>query len=350
MITVSRAHKIELVPTKEQAVALCKAAGTARYTYNWALAQYKGALDKGEKPSIPELKKRWNQEKPEWVYESPKDCNQQPFANLQAAFSKFFKKTAKFPSFKKKGQRDSFYVSNDKFGLSGDVIRLPVIGKIRMTESPRFEGKIQSATVSARAGRWFVSISYETQIEDTRATEGIVGIDLGIKALATLSDGTVVENPKALTKSLKKLKHLNQCLARKVKGSANWLKCKKKLGQLHYRTSCVRNDNIHKATTAIAKNHGTVVVETLNIKGMLQNRKLARAVSDCGFYEFKRQLQYKCRKVVEADRFYPSSKTCSGCGVVKAGLTLSERTYRCACCGLEIDRDLNAALNLSRLA
>jgi putative transposase len=349
-MNLNRAHLIQLKPTAEQKQAFAKACGTARFTYNWALACYKEALDKGEKPNIDALKKQWNASKPEWVYESPKDANQQPFTNLKASFSKFFSKLSAFPSFKKKGQRDSFYVSNDKFSINGKEVRLPVIGKVKMTESLRFEGKIQSGTVSRKGDKWFLSISVQTEIEDTRATTGTVGIDLGIKSLAVLSDKTEVPNPKPLKTNLQRLHRLQKAMSRKLKGSKNWVKSVTKLRKLYYKISCVRNDNIHKATTTIAKNHGTVVVETLGVSNMLKNSRLSRAISDCGFYEFKRQLLYKCRKVVEAPRFYPSSKTCSGCGNIKDVLLLSERTYKCTSCSLSINRDLNAAINLSRLA
>jgi putative transposase len=347
---VNRAHLIQLKPTAEQKQAFAKACGTARFTYNWALAQYKEALDKGEKPSIDLLKKQWNASKPEWVYESPKDANQQSFANLKTAFNKFFNKLSSFPNFKKKGQRDSFYISNDKFYVEGKVVKLPVIGKVKMTEELRFKGKIQSGTVSRKGNQWFLSISVETEIEDTRATAGTVGIDLGIKSLAVLSDNTEIPNPKPLKTNLQRLRRLQKSLSRKLKGSKIWIKAVDKLRKLYYRVTCIRNDNMHKATTNIAKNHGTVVVETLGVSNMLKNSKLARAIADCGFYEFKRQLLYKCRKVVEAPRFYPSSKTCSGCGNIKDALLLTERTYKCTSCSLCINRDLNAAINLARLA
>jgi putative transposase len=190
----------------------------------------------------------------------------------------------------------------------------------------------------------------QTEIEDTRATTGTIGIDLGIKSLAVLSNNAEIPNPKPLKTNLQRLRRLQKSLSRKLKGSKNWNKAVEKLRKLYYRITCIRNDNIHKATTTIAKNHSTVVVETLNVTGMLKNSKLARAISDCGWYNFKQQLMYKCRKLVEAPRFYPSSKTCSGCGNIKELLLLSERTYECTSCSLCVNRDLNAAINLSRLA
>jgi putative transposase len=221
---------------------------------------------------------------------------------------------------------------------------------VRTVEAPRFTGKLLSATVSTRAGKWFVSLSYEFEKEDVEVPAHTVGIDLGIKTLATLSTGQAFQSPKALSKNLYGLRALNKHLSRKVKGSKNWNRCKNKLSKLHFRVSNIRTDNAHKVTTEVAKNHSTVVLETLSIKEMLKNKKLSRAISDCGFYELKRQLLYKCLKVIEADRFYPSSKLCSSCGSKKDILLLSERTYKCTSCSLCINRDLNAALNLSRLA
>ncbi len=182
----------------------------------------------------------------------------------------------------------------------------------------------------------------------------VAGVDLGVKALATLSTGQVFENPKTYKKQLRKLQRLSRSHSRKVKGSRNKHKSKIKHAKHHARVANIRFDTLHKITNYLCKNHAIIVVEDLNVSGMMKNDKLAQAIADCGFYEFRRQLEYKCEKfgsqLIVADRWYPSSKTCSCCGHKKEKLSLSERVFDCENCGNSIDRDLNAAINLSRLA
>jgi putative transposase len=184
--------------------------------------------------------------------------------------------------------------------------------------------------------------------------EAVVGVDLGVSVLATLSTGEPVEGPKSHARALKRLRRANKALARKRRGSANARKAKRRLGRLHAGIANVRREATHKLTTRLAKTFRTIAIEDLNVRGMVRNRPLVRAVSDGGFHEFRRQITDKARlygaRVVVADRWYPSSKTGSCCGVVKQTLALAERTFRCTDCGFEASRDLNAALNLARLA
>ena len=202
------------------------------------------------------------------------------------------------------------------------------------------------------AGRWYASLTVER--EDKPVTKppqgGAVGIDLGIKTLATLSDGTIIENPRLLRKSERKLKKAQKALSRKVKGSHRRAKARVKVARLHAHVANCRADAINKATTMIARTYSTVCIEDLNVAGMVKNHHLAKAVLDAAFGEFRRQLDYKTARSGAAlhvvDRWYPSSKTCSKCGRVKAKLPLAERVYRCDCCGLVMDRDLNAAINI----
>lgn len=352
MIT-NRAHKIRLYPTYRQVAVMRKACGTARYTYNWALAEVKKALDAGEKPSIPQLKKHWNKVKPKWVYEAPKDANQQPFANLTTAFNKFFKKTAKFPTFRNKGRRDSFYASNTVFRVDGRRVRLSKIGWVRMAEELRFEGKIMSGTVSCTAGQWYLSINVETTKKHERTTNGKVGVDLGIKALATMSDGTEVIGPKALRKNLKKLRRKSRQLSQKQKGSNNRRKAQRKLARLHKRIADVRKDCLHKLTTRLCRENQTVAIEDLNVAGMMKNGKLSRAIADMGFGEFRSQLEYKAKaygtQAIILDRWFPSTKLCPECKT-KNDMPLSKRTYECSCGYGPVDRDLHAARNILRAA
>ena len=307
------------------------------------------------------LKKHFNAIKGElfpWVYDSLRDANAQPFANLGQAFRNFFAGQAKYPRFKKKGKcRDAFYVANDKFHVEGDMITLPRIGKVKMREALRFDGKVICATVSRTANRWFVSISVEVDLP-VLASENQTrraGVDLGVKNLATvasLGDEIIIEGPKPLRAALKRLKRLNRSLSRKAKGSKNREKARLRLARCHTRIAGVRTDALHKLTTWLVRTYGCVVIEDLGVKGMVRNRKLARVISDMGFGEFRRQLEYKSElsegEIVVADRWFPSSKRCRQCDMVNESLTLKDRIFTCSGCGHVEDRDVHAARNLER--
>jgi putative transposase len=349
------AHKIRLDTTYKQRAYFAQAAGTARLVWNWALAEWDRQYRAGEKPSGMSLKKQFNAVKYElfpWLNGIHRDTHAAPFANLQKAFSRFFKKTAKRPKFKCKGKsRDSFAVANDKLKVDGKRVRLPVIGWVRLTESVRFSGRILSATVSRIADHWYISFQIDVgDAKRTRTADGQVGVDLGVKALAVTSDDQEFQAPKPLKQFLRKLARMQRWLARKVKGSKRREKIKNQIARLYARISNIRQDCLHKLTTKLCRENQAVVIEDLCVKGMFKNRKLSRAVSDVGFYEFRRQLGYKSEiygtELIIIDRFYPSSKTCSNCQSVKDSLSLSERTFKCDSCGYEIDRDLNAAKNL----
>lgn len=377
---VFRGYRVELDLNNKQQTLCRRHAGAARYAYNWGLARRIEAHSLGEKaPNYfslnPELNKLKKGELA-WMYEVSKCAPQEALRDLDKAFKGFFERAAKKKQGKLKGKVGFPRFKSRKrgigsFRLTGTIkvgerhIQLPRLGRLRLKEwgyIPTAGVKILSATVSSRAGRWFVSVQVEIeQPEPARGTGKPVGVDLGVKSMAVTSDGQVFANPKALAISLKKLRRLSRELSRKQKGSKNQGKAKRKLARLHYRISCIRQDALHKATTEIvaktkppSERPGVVVVEDLNVAGMVKNRKLARAISEVGFYEFRRQLAYKTKLyggvLLVADRFYPSSKTCSGCGVVKDELSLSERVYACASCGLRLDRDLNAARNLASLA
>jgi putative transposase len=346
-------NRIALDPTVEQSIALLRACGVARFTWNWALAAWNKAYAAGEKTSANKLKLTWNKTKHTaypWVGESPKDANQQPFSNLNTAFQRFFKKTAKRPTFKKKGQHDSFYVSNDKFTVSGHTVRLPVIGNVRLTEALRLTGKIMAGTVSREADRWFLSIQVEGDHQRPRTANGTVGIDLGLKTALVLSDGTSFDAPKPLKANLRRLKRRARQHSRKQKGSQNRKKSQCRLARCHARIKHIRRDWQHKVTTQVCRENQTIALEDLNVKGMTKNHCLARAINDVGFYELRRQFEYKAlrygSRVVIINRWLPTSKTCSNCACKKDVLALSERVFHCDHCGFEIDRDLNAAINI----
>lgn len=352
------AHKIALATNPAQGQAFARSAGCARFTWNWALAEWKAQYQAGEKPTAAQLKKKFNAMKGEqfpWIYESPKDANQQVFSQLNDAFQRFFKKQSQYPKFKKKGvSHDSFYVSNDKFDVQGNRIKLPKIGWVKMREALRFNGKMISATVSRTADRWFVAIHVEVEPHaapcETQA--GRVGIDLGVNHLATPSKGDPVEGPKPLRQLIRKLQRLSRQLSRKVKGSHNRRKAVDRLARLHARIANVRQDAMHKLTTQLCWEFDEVVIEDLHVKGMVRNRKLARAISDMGLGMFRQQMTYKSAlygvELIIADRWFPSSKMCRICGVINEHLTLADRVFACEACGHSEDRDEHAARNLER--
>lgn len=347
-------HKIQLDPTKEQRVFFAKACGVARRSWNWALDEWQKAVKRGEKPSGSVLKKRWNKIKDKlfpWVRETHRDAYARSFDNLQTAFNRFFKKISKFPTWKKKGHHDSFYVANDKISLDGKRIRIPKLGWVRLRESLRFDGRVLSATVSREADRWFVAVAVDVgDYTKPRSGDDAIGVDLGVSTFAVLSTGERIAAPNPLKKSLKRLQRLSRKHSRKKKGSNNRKKSAMRLARMHRRIKNIRNDFLHKTTTMLCSKAKSIVIEDLNVKGMMANRKLSRRIADQGFFEFRRQAEYKSKiygtDVVVADRWFPSSKTCSSCGWKKDGLTLSEREFVCEACGLAMDRDHNAALNL----
>jgi len=217
------------------------------------------------------------------------------------------------------------------------------------------DANVLSATVSEQAGRWFVSVQVEEEREKPVPTgTSAVGVDLGIKTLATLSDGITFANPRALKHAQKKLKRLERAKSRRKKGSKNRAKARQAIAKVHARIAHIRKDATHKLTSHLAKQYALVAIEDLHVAGMLKNHKLAQSVSDCNFGELRRQVEYKAAwhgtHIVVIDRFYPSSKTCSGCGYIKPELRLSERVFVCESCGMVLDRDLNAAINLRNVA
>ena len=349
-------HHIALDLTEAQEAYCRRAAGTARCTYNWALAAWKHEYEAGEHPTALGLKKQWHAIKHAqfpWVAAVHKDANQQPCTHLGQAFQKFFRREAAYPTCKKQGQHDRFYVSNDQCTFQGKSLRLPVLGRVRMHEALRCTGKVMSVTVSRMAHRWFARVAVSTPTTPLPCEhQAVVGVDLGVLRLVTLSAGESVEGPQPLRKWAKVLRRCRKRLSRQVKGAAHWVKAQQRLARLHYRIACQRADSLHKLTTDLVRRFGTVVIEELHVKGMVRNHHLARALSDMGFGTFRRFLTYKAERagvmVVVADRWFPSSKTCSQCGALHKTLTLQDRHVQCAACGFVGDRNLNAAINLSK--
>ena len=352
-------------------------AGAARFAYNAGLAHVKEALDSGEPADWSHygLLRWWNANKDAlavnrdtgvvWWSQNSKEAYSMGLRSLAQGFSNWSKsrkgqrkgKRVGFPKFKSKNNVARFAYStnftapkaSDPYGL-----KLPRIGRVHCMWNvyKRVAGaRVIRISVSRRAGNWYASLTVERELTVTSVPKrGAVGVDLGVKNLATLSDGTVIPNPRALGTRLKALRKAQQALSRKVKGSARREQARERVARLHARVSDVRADAIHKATAMIARNYSVVCVEDLNVAGMVRNHHLARSVSDAALGEFRRQLEYKTARsgavLRVVDRWFPSSKTCSKCGVVKAKLSLSERTFNCDACGLSMDRDLNAAVNL----
>ena len=372
------AVKVALDPTPMQERLLLSHAGAARFAFNAGLAHVKEDIEAGVKPewSFYSLVRWWNANKDTlavgadgtpWWAENSKEAANTGLRSLAAALSNWSKsrrgerrgRKVGFPKFKAKSKAaPRFAYTTGAFGLiQGDpkALRLPKVGRVHCLEDVAErvgDARVLRMTVSRRAGRWYASLTVERDDKPVMKVPrgGAVGVDLGIKTLATLSDGTVIENPRYLWKSERRLKRAQQALSRKVKGSRRRAKARAKVARIHARVANQRLDAMHKATTWLAGTYSDISVEDLNAAGMVKNHHLAKAVSDAAFAEFRRQLEYKTARTGArlhvVDRWYPSSKICSKCGRVKAKLSLNERVYRCDACGLSIDRDLNAAVNI----
>ena len=384
-------HKIALDPNKEQETSFRKAAGCARFAYNWALAEWREQYEAGGKPHEDDLRKLLNAIKAEtfpWLLEVSKNVIKQAIKNLGATFAHFFRRLEEYrhepdprrkkrlarklgyPKFKKKGRcRDAFRADNGPPTTGADAVRvdgiyvvLPVVGRIRMRERLRFAGQIKSAVVSRTADRWFVSLSVEVPEEVLpRKSHAVVGVDLGIATLATVSDGRdPYEAPRPLRTLAKRRRRLGQALARKQGPgpgkvpSKNFLKAKRRLARLEARIANIRIHATHEATTDLCRTCAHIVLEDLSVSGLLANHKLANSLADVGLSEFRRQVQSKATRdactVEFAPRFFPSSKMCSRCGQINDNLKLSDRIWTCPACGTSHDCDVNAAKNLASLA
>lgn len=370
--------KVALDPSPAQEQLFLSHAGAARFAFNAGLAHVKASIEAGEKPewSLYGLRRWWNSNKDAlavsddgviWWGENSKEAYSYGLEALAKGLLNWSKsrrgdrkgRRVGFPRFKAKDRATPrFAYTTGCFGLiQGDpkALRLPRIGRVHCMEDVTArvsDARVLRMAVSRRAGRWYAALTVER--EDKPVTQapkgGAVGVDLGIKTLATLSDGTVIENPRCLAASERRLKQAQKAVSRKTMGSNRRAKARAKVARLHAHVANQRLDAIHKATTWLAETYSEISIEDLNVAGMVKNHHLAKAVSDAAFAEFRRQLDYKTARTGAAlhvvDRWYPSSKTCSKCGRVKAKLSLSERVYRCDACGLSIDRDLNAAINI----
>ena len=344
------------------ASALNRACGCARYAYNWARDTWFAKKKEGCKTvTCAELRKEFNEQKTDWMYESPKGSMDQAIKNFVLAKKRHYEhpELFGFPKRKKYKSKRSFYIENDKAKLTDEYhIRIPHIKvPVRLAEPVKVEclnGKINNFVVSKGSNdRWYISISYT--YDDTNSLygtneNGVVGIDVGVKTLMQLSTGECVANEHINQQHTKRLKRYQRMMSRRKYNSTHYKDIKKTFNKKNAYIKNYRTDLIHKATTEIVKHNMVVAIEDLNVKGMLSNHKLASAISDCGFGMIRRFLEYKSAKygtlLLKVNRWFPSSKTCSGCGHVKEKLSLSEREYICEECGLVIDRDTNAAINI----
>lgn len=357
-----------LYPNKEQEILLAKHFGCNRFIYNWALNLRKESYEQsGKTISKFELNKMVTQlakkEEYSWLQEVLSQSLQQSIQNLDTAYIKFFKEKTGFPKFKsKKTHRYSYRIpENVKIDFENHKVFLPKIKWVNIRVDREFEGLIKSATVKQLpSGKYFVSIlvedgkDYQTkrQIEHANA----VGIDLGIKDFAILSDGTKIENPKFLRIKEQRLKVLQKRLSRKQKGSNNRNKQRIKVAKLHEKITNERKDFLQKLTTKLVKESQfhTFCLENLNVSGMMKNHKLAKSIAEVSWYQFIEMLKYKCewygKNLVQIGQFEPSTKTCSHCGYKNTELTLKDREWICPVCNTYHDRDINAAINIKNFA
>jgi len=391
---VIRAYLFALDPTDQQADAMRSHCGAARVAYNWCLAQVRANWAQRaaeESYGIPadqrtpwintsaySLRKAWNAAKHEvapWWAENSKEAYATGCANLATALGNRKAGRARMPRFKSKRRaRLSCRFTTGSFGLARDRrhVQLPVIGVVRTCESTRKlarkveagTARIRSATLSHQRGRWHVAFSVEVDepAPPPRDAARAVGVDLGIKELATLSTGEHVPNTRRLDRELRNLRRVQRACARRrgpdrrtrQEPSNRWRKARARADAIHTRVANLRRDDTHQLTSRLVRDFDIIVIEDLHVAGMLRNRKLARHIAGANWAEIRRQLTYKTERagarLVVADRWFASSKTCSECGTAKAKLALSERTFVCMACGVVLDRDHNAALNLAALA
>ena len=369
-----KSHRICLRPTAEQESLFLQRAGYARFAYNWAVGEFKAGLDVGEWLNERTLRPRWNRVKriiAPWASALSQNAAKYAIIDLgQAAEAwgawcravKVGKPSGRrrgFPRFKRRKHEQGFRADNgpDTVRVDGRAVILPRIGRVPMVEELRFRGSVREVTINRTAGRWFASFC----VQDGEVTPPVkagptIGVDVGVGTLAVCSNGLIVQNPKALQSETGRLRRVDKAIARSrnVHGKSNPSNRRERLysrrRRVHARIVQIRNDSHHKATTAIAKSAGRVVVESLNVSGMMKNRRLSRAITDAGMAGFLAKLEYKCAwygaEFIRADPWFPSSKLCARCGWHKSELMLSERQWRCGSCGSVNERDANAALNL----
>lgn len=363
------AKKVRLKPTPEQLQQLWKSVGTARWAYNWTLSRQlenyensgKFMLDGDLRKELTVLKQT---EEYAWLYEVSNNVVKQAVKDACDAFKRFFKKQASFPRFKsKRKSKPAFYNDNVKLKIKDDLVLIEKVGWVETVESLPTNTKYTQPRVSFDGKYWYLSVGVEERLTKVELSNKVLGIDVGVKELAVRSDGIKhgnINKTKTVRKTKKRLRRLQRSVSRKYEknkeGSrfvktSNIIKQEKQIRLLHRKLANIRNNHIHQVTNSIVKTKPLkIVIENLYVSGMMKNKHLSKAIAEQKLHDFNVKLIYKCEKygieLVEADRWYPSSKLCSRCGALKKNLKLSERTYNCSC-GLHIDRDLNASINLA---
>ena len=361
---INKAYKTELQVNNKLATYFEGCAGYARFVYNWALDYWIEEHKRGDKRTgwmklNTELTKLKETEF-KWMYDYSNWIRTYALRNCDQAYQNFFRRVKQgknpgFPKFKsKKRSKKTFTMNGEGIRISETKIKLPRVGWLNLKEHGYIptNKKIVSATISESCGRWYVSVVVEEEVPEAKKPKKTIGVDLGIKSLAVTSDGVFYENPKTLYKAEKRLKRLDRRLSRKQKGSKNREKAKAVRAKAYQKVARIRNHVLNEITTELAKSKSILVLEDLNVAGMQKNHHLARSIGDASWSMFRSMLEYKCQwygsELVVVNPAY-TSQTCSNCGAIKSDLTLKDRTYKCEC-GLEIDRDLNAAINIKNRA
>ena len=357
MKIIHKTYKLRLYPNKEQAELMSKHFGSTRFVWNYFLAERKQSYLESKKSlsyhdnarTLVALKKT---DEFSWLKDVNSQSLQASLKDLDTAYGRFFKKQTMFPKFKKKGLCNDSFHCPQHFKVVGNKLQLPKFKPIKINIHREIEGKMLFVTISKTStDKYFTAITCEVEYEQLPPkSDKAVGIDLGIKTLAICSDGTVFENIKTTKKYAKKLTYEQRQLSKKKKDSNNRSKQKKQVALVHENIRNVRLDNIHKFTAQIVKDNGIIVTENLNVTGMIKNHNLAKAITDASWHETTRQFKYKSdwndRDLIEIDRFFPSSKTCSVCNFINQNLTLKDREWTCPNCSAILNRDLNASKNI----
>ena len=351
-----RAHKIRIDCTKEQHSLLMQTAGCARYAYNWGLEKWGKMYEAWkadsslEEPNWVNISRQWTQEKPEWANKTSRIPVTQAFRNLNKGFKNFFRGQSKHPKKHKRSQGISFQLGNDTCSIKGNRLRLPNIDYVKLSETPRFQGKITGYTVQLIASHWYVTVAFDCPDVPKEAPESVVGIDVGLQHPAVASDGTKLELPlEKLQKLEAKKRRAQRALSRSKRNSNARERKRTKLQRIQQRITNIRQDAAHKFTTTVCKNHATVVTEDLNIQELKDKapaRNVRRAYNSSLMGTILRQISYKAVHHIKAPKYFPSTKRCSTCGHIKEAMPPNVRTYHCDACGTHLDRDENAARNL----